>query len=66
MAEDKPSLSFAADFVPFTMFGNTMGFVIWHYLARIGVLVLFPLAACAIIARLPLPEGDFSFFLGVE
>ena len=26
-----------------------MGFVIWHYVGRIGGVVLFPLAACAII-----------------
>lgn len=28
-----------------------MGFVIWHYLGRIGVLLLFPLTACAMIAQ---------------
>ena len=28
-----------------------MGFVIWHYVGRIGAPVLFALAACAMIAR---------------
>jgi len=33
------------------MFGNTMGFVIWHYVGRIGAPVMFAGAACAMIAR---------------